>query len=79
MGTPAFHTFERGVKGNDNGTLRLYCLLSPFEAAYLRTLLAPATPPATAEVTKASLDARLQRTAEGRDPLQSGEQAYYDA
>lgn len=77
MGTPAFHTFERKVVPSDKGTERKYCLIAPHEARWLLTLISPATPAATTEVDKAALTARVTRTAEGKDPLQSGEQAFY--
>ncbi len=77
MAKPSFHVFDRKIKPSDKGVERVYTLLTPFEARYLRGLLGPATPGAADEVNKASLDARLRATAEGRDPLQSGEQAFY--
>jgi len=78
MARPSFHVFDRDITPSDKGVERKYCLIAPHEARYLRTLLGPATPGADTEVDKASLDTRLTATAEGRDPLQSGEQAFYN-
>jgi hypothetical protein len=67
---------EDGLVDLSNGSSRVYAVLTPQEAAYLRTLLAAATPGANVEVNKASLDTRLGFAANGDVP-QSGEARYY--
>lgn len=79
MPRPSFHVFDRKITPNDVAVNRVYALLSPQEASLLLDLVDAATIDAAAtEVDEASLVARLTAAAEGRAPLQSGEQAYYE-